>query len=554
MGTTSKEKYLARWASLVSTRETFLTHWRELTEQVRPRSSRFLVKSDATNAGMKRHGKIVNGTPTWAARTLAAGMMAGITSPSRPWFRLTAPDPALSEADPVKAWLHAVEERVREAIAKSNLYKCLHAVYLDLGTPGTAVLHIEEDDETVLRGYVFPVGSYCLDTNDKLEVDTMYRETTMSVRQLVRKFSLNACSMTVQDAYNNRRFDERIEVLHAIEPRDDYQPGRLGPTGQAWASCWLEKAAGEGRLLHEGGYIERPFVSPRWETTGEDVYGSSPAMDALGDCKALQLGERQKAKLTDKTVDPPMTGPQSLVGKGSLLPGSFTAIDALAPGQAYQPAQTVDPRAIQILGLELREYESRIKTAFYADLWLMLAQADGNMTAREVVERREEKLLQLGTVLENLHGELLNPLIDRVFAILQRKGLLPPAPEELQGQQLKVEYISIMAQAQKLLGTTAIERLTTFVSNVASVKPDVLDKIDTDQIVDEYGGMLGVPPVVIRPDDAVAEMRAQRAQAQQQAQQMAQAQQVADTTKTLASADTAGDNALTEMLRGLGAR
>lgn len=550
---TSKAAYLKRWDSLVGARNTYLTHWRDLAEQVRPRSSRFLT-SDATNAGAKRHGKIINGTPTWAARTLAAGMMAGITSPSRPWFRLTAPDPSLTEADPVKAWLHIVEERVREAIAKSNIYKCLHAVYSDLSTPGTAALHIDEDDETVLRGYVFPIGSYCLDANEKLDVDTMYRETTLSVRQMVRKFGLKACGMSVQDAYREGRLDERIEVLHVIQPNENFKEGKIGAQGLKWSSCWLEKGGTEDKMLRESGFVECPFVAPRWETTGEDVYGSSPAMDALGDCRALQLAEKRKATLIDKQTDPPMTGPTSLVGKGSLLPGSFTAVDVVAPGQAYRPAQEVNPAAIQVIGMELREIEKRIKTAFYADLWLMLAQADGAMTAREVVERREEKLLQLGTVLENLHCELLNPLIDRVFAILQRRGMLPPAPEELQGQQLKVEYISIMAQAQKLLGTTSIERLTTFVSNVAAVKPDVLDKLDTDQIVDEYGGMLGVPPVIIRPDDAVAEMRAQRAQAQQQAQQMAQAQQVAETTKTLASADTEGDNALTEMLRGLGAR
>mgnify|MGYP000564787440 FL=1 len=318
---------------------------------------------------------------------------------------------------------------------------------------------------------------------------------------------------------------------------------------------WLEVAADENQgLLRESGYRSFPVMAPRWETTGEDVYGTSPAMDALGDCKALQLLEKRKAQIVDKIVDPPMKGPSSLSNQRvSLLPGDVTYVDG--PNAAtFAPAIEINPQAAAVVAAEIQVTEGRVEKAFYADLWLLLSQSDGRMTATEVVERREEKLLQLGPVMERLQDELLDPLLQRVLEILFATKRLPPPPRELQGRDVRIEYISIMAQAQKLLGTTAVERFTTFVGNLATAVPAALDKLNIDTTIDEYGRMLGVPPTTIRGDDEVAQLRADRAQQQAQAQQLAAAQAAAGTAKDLAAADTGGDNALTTMLRGLGAQ
>jgi hypothetical protein len=213
----------------------------------------------------------------------------------------------------------------------------------------------------------------------------------------------------------------------------------------------------------------------------------------------------------------------------------------------------IPPAAIAVVGAEIREHEARIKTAFFADLWLSLTQGDaGQMTAREVVERHEEKMLQLGPVMERLTDELLDPLIDRAFGILLRNGDLPPPPEELLGMELRVEYLSILAQAQKLVGTSAVERLASFVGNLAGVRPEVLDKVDFDEMVDAYGGMLGVPPQLIRPDEDVAELRQARAQAQAQAEQAQAMAASVQGAKVLSETDTGGDNALTRMLANMG--
>ena len=294
-------------------------------------------------------------------------------------------------------------------------------------------------------------------------------------------------------------------------------------------------------------------MAPRWAVTGEDAYGSSPGMDALGDTKALQLLERRKAQAVDKIVNPPMRAPSSLLnGRASLLPGDVTYVDVVQGGQQFAPVLEVPPLAVQVLGQEIARHEGRINAAFYADLWLMLSDAGGQMTAREVAERHEEKMLQLGPVLERLQDELLDPLIDRAFALLGRTGQLPLAPEELQGQDLRVEYVSVLAQAQKLLGTASVERLASFAGNLAAAKPEVLDKLNADRLLEEYAAMLGTKPDLLLTSEEVEAKRARRAQAAAMQQQQQAALATVQGARTLAQTDMAGDSALTRLLGAMG--
>lgn len=530
-------------------------HHEELVKFIKPSLGRFLV-TDQQTAGQKKHSEIINGKATWALRTLASGMMSGLTSPSRPWFRLTLEDDELAESGAVKAWLAQCETLLRTAINKSNLYDCLALVYLSVGCPGTAALHVEEDERRIFRGYVWPTGSYYLALGPTGEVDTCYRERTMTVGQVVQLFGLDKCRPAVREMYKSNKRDVALTIGHGIEPNPDMKSGAAGYRGKRWLSCWWDAAASnEDGFLRESGYDEFPIMAPRWEVTGEDVYGTSPSTDILGDVKALQVLEKRKAQMFDKVTNPPLMGSSQLRHQAvSLLPGAITYGDVPGAGALMQPVFRIEPQALQAVELSIREHEQRIATGLFADLWLSLTGSDvTGMTAREVQEKHEEKLLQLGPVVEKAEGELLDPLIDRCLGIMMRRGLLPEPPEELRGQNVKPEYISILAQAQKLVGITGVERLAGFVGNLAAVKADVLDKLDIDEMVDKYGEMLGVPAGVIRTDEDVAAIRAGR---QQQQAQMAAQQQAATAVqgaKVLSETDTGGDNALTRLLAQYGA-
>jgi hypothetical protein len=477
-------------------------------------------------------------------------MMSGNTSQSRPWFRVTTPDPAMMEVDSVKQWLYQVEVRMRDVLARSNLYSVLPNIYRELADYGTAVLWTEDDDDQIVRYYPLTVGTYWIATDHRRDVDTLYREIRMTVRQVVQKWGEAAVSDDTLAKYKNCSFEDVIDVAHMVCPNDDREWGKVDSKNKAWASCYWECGKGARGFLSESGYDTKPFMAPRWDVLGEDIYGSSCGMDAIGDAKTLQVREKQFAMAVDKHVDPQLQGPAELRNAGvSSLPGSVTFVNSMATGGAgLRPVYEVKPDYQGAL-LDKQDIISRIRASYYADLFLMISQPnDPNRTAYEVSQIKEEKLLALGPVIERLNTELLDPLIDRTFAIMLDHDLIPVPPEELQGVALKIDYISILAQAQKELMTGSIERFAQFVGLMAQFNPAALDKLDTDQAMDEYGTDLGVPPGIIVSDDRVAQIR----QARQQQQQMQQAAAMAPAVKQYADAAKAAGSATVDPASVLG--
>jgi len=543
--------YMRRWTDIKDERSTYFGHWEELSEFIMPRRGRFLTSK--SNDGSKKNGKIIDSTGSMAVRTLSAGMMSGITSPARPWFRLATPDSALMEQSDVKQWLFAVEKKMRDIFSRSNLYNSLQTIYEELAVFGTGALLISEDFDDVIRCYPFTVGEYGIAQSHRLQVDTFYREFNMTVAQVVEQFGLDNCSDAVQTMFKSGQLDKWVEILHVIEPNSAREYNKKDNLNMPYHSCYVEKASKNERKLLESGFEEFPILAPRWHVTGVDIYGRSPGMDVLGDIKALQIEQKRKAQGIDKMVNPPLQAPSSLRGQSaSVLPGGVTYVDTMQGTQGgFRPTYEVNPRLAE-LQQDIQETQYRIQQGFYSDLFQMMTQSDRRqITAREIDERHEEKLLMLGPVLERLHTELLNPLIDRTFNIMARNELLPPAPEELAGVTLKVEYISVMAQAQKAIGTGAIERLAGFIGNMAGVKPEVLDKFDADQSVDEYAEMLGVPPKIVVPDDIVQQVREERAAQMEQQMQMEQLNQGAQAAKVMSDADTSGNNVLSDIIGGI---
>jgi hypothetical protein len=296
-------------------------------------------------------------------------------------------------------------------------------------------------------------------------------------------------------------------------------------------------------------------MAPRWETTAEDVYGTNcPGMIALGDIKGLQLEEKRKAQAIDKMTNPPLRGPASLRNSPvSSLPGGLTLFDqGQETGGGLAPIYEVNPRINELMQ-DISNIENRIDRCFYADLFMMLENLDGVQPRNilELSQRKEEKLLQLGPVLEDLHNDFLDKVIDRTFNIAERGGLIPPAPEELQGSPLRVEYISILAQAQQAVGTASIERLSGFIGGLAAVYPSVADKFDADQAVDEYSELIGTSPKIVVADDKVKEIRAARQQQQEQQQALDTAQQGAATAKVLSETKVGGGQDVLTRMTGL---
>lgn len=539
-----------RRTALELERSSWLTHWRDLNEYVSPRSARFLLTD--RNRGDKRHQRIINNTATLALRSLRSGMMSGVSSPSRPWFLLATPDPDLNEFAPVKIWLHDVTQRMRTVFGRSNLYNALPLAYHDLGLYGTHAVALLEDQADTIRLYPFPIGSYMLANSDRNVVDTAIREFQLTARQIEQWFGLDGASDQVKVALQNGNVDASFDIVHAVEPNQDYAPGKLESRFKRFASVYYEKGAQHGKCLSERGFDGFPILAPRWDVTGEDVYGSSPGMDALGDVKQLQQEERRKAQAIDKLVSPPMNAPSSMRNRrASVLPGDINYVDVQQGQQGFTPAYQIEPKLGE-LGVDIQAIERRIQRAFFEDLFLLIANdTRSNITAREIAERHEEKLLMLGPVLERVNDELFAPLIDRTFDIMWARGQIPPPPEELQDVDLKVEYTSIVAQAQKLVGAASVERFASFVGNIAGVRPDALDRLDVDEMIDTYADITGVPPSLVVPVAEAQQVRDARAQQQQIAQAAQYGMAGAQGAELLSKTDTGSDNALTRIMAAM---
>jgi hypothetical protein len=445
----------------------------------------------------------------------------------------------------------------------------LPIVYGDIGTFGTAAMLVEEDFDRVIRCYAFPIGSYSVANDGKGRVRVFFREFRMTVRQVVKKFGeaedgkivMDNLSTHVQSLYQSKTLDAWINVCHVITANTDYDPNALASNKKQYRSVYYEKGsdtngassyvtADDSKFLSDKGYDYFPVLVPRWEVTGEDVYGTNcPGMMSLGDVKALQTMEKRKAQAIEKKINPAMVASTKLKdSKVSILPGDVTFGDERV-GSILRAAHEVGISINELLDA-IDKHENRISRAFFEDLFLMLAQSDRRqITATEIDERKQEKLLALGPVLEQLNQDLLDPLIDITFDMMVKQELIPQPPEELQGVALKVEYVSIMHQAQKATGLAGIDRFTGFVGELAQFDPNVLDKINGDQLVNEYADITGVPPNIIRSDEQVGVIREGKAQAQAQQQQLDQISQGAVAAKDLSGADLEGNNALNAMVQ-----
>ena len=553
---TVRQRVLKRKQSLYTDRSGWDNRWRQVSDNLLPFSGRFLASD--RNKGTATFNNIIDAEATKSLRILAAGLMSGMTSPARPWFRLATPDPKDMQNESVKFWLADVAQLMRDVFHGGNTYRSLHTIYEELGAFGSALNIIENDFYHVIWHTPLTIGEYAMATDHRGKVNTIAREYEMTIEQVVMEFvasgmldgkpNWTAVGPTVKNMWDNHNYDKPITVIHLIEPRRMHERdlgtryARMLPKNMAYRSCYIEAGAeNDQNVLRESGYKEFPALGVRWHTRGGDVYGVGPGMEALGAIQQLQQEQFRKAQGIDYMSRPPVVMPGELKGRElDTLPGGVNYFSISNP--AAKAHNLFDVRIdLQHLLLSIEDVRKQINAHFYADLFLMISQDNRATpaTATEVAERHEEKLLMLGPVLERLHDELLSPLIDITFNRLLQGGAIPEAPPELEGKPLKVEFVSVLAQAQRAVGLGSIDRLLGTVGNLATLSqdPSVWDKIDKDEAVERYADMLAVDPKLIVSDEEAGVARSNRAKVNQQAQMVEAAPALADAYKKGAEGD-----------------
>jgi len=544
--TGKRQSLMKRWSALETDRSSWWAHWQQISEVLLPRNGRFMMAD--RSRGTRRDNEIYDNTGTRALRVMSAGMMAGATSPARPWFTLATDDDKLNNFHPVREWTQDVRDLLLRDFARSNTYRVLPTIYEELGAFGTAASVVVPHLERGVHHYPSTIGQYCIASDWEGRVTTFFREFEAPVHAVVREFGYDNCSPTLQNAYDNNNLDEMWQLMHGIEPRHDRDHTMLDQGNMRWSSVYFEKSCEQDwdDILRESGFDQFPVLCPRWATPGQDTYGSSPGMEALGDVRGLQHLQFRRGQGVDYQTKPPMQITGQLKDRDlDWMPGAYSFINSPSPQGGARPLYDASTLRLDHLLADIQDHRSRIDSSFFADLFLMLATADKQMTATEVAERHEEKLLMLGPTLERLHHELLEPMVDIAFTSLVARGEMPPPPPELEGMELNVEFVSMLAQAQKAIQTHNVDRWLVAVASAAeAVDPGIRDKVDTDELADGYAELLGVDARFVRTDTEVKALRTARAQAQAAAAQVEVAAQSAKALKDSAQAHAAAPNEL----------
>lgn len=530
---TLREKCEIRLEGMKNQRQPYQADWQEIASLAMPTRSDILSlatgqKLAAINKRRRANNALHSSKGVHAARTLTAGMTTGLSSPSRPWFKLKTFDPGMDEFQPVKEWLALVERLMYDFLASTNFYNAAKVGYAELGCFGTEAAVMVEDQLYGMVAHSMTAGEYWIANDKGLVADTLYRHVPMTVRQMVESFvrqkGWGCVSRAVKDAWDKSNYEIVVPVMHAIEPRNVRDATKQDSRNMPYASIYWEAGQSDKDvLLRETGYDEKPFWAARWtDSGGETIYGDGPGHAALPDLRSLQLAAKRRGRNIDRLDRPPLGAPVGMANTYlNLDPGSISFGSAMDL-QAVKPIYTPDPRLVQFFREEEDDYADRVMDLFYASLFFAISEMEGVQprNEEELVLRNEEKLTQLGPVVEQVNGQKLEVSIDRTFAIMLKLGLLPPAPRELQGQPLRVDFISTLSQAQRAARLGDIQRTAQFVGFLVGMYPDAADKFDPDQAIDDFATGAGAPPSIIRTDEVVAKIREQRAQ-QQQAEKMA---------------------------------
>ncbi len=529
-----KDRYEQRKGAMRQERGSFIHHYKELNEFNSPRRGRFFVTD--RNKGGRRHKAIINSKGLKALNTATAGMFAGIMSPTRPWHALATPDPGLTEFQPVKLWLHQVEEQQRAIFNASNLYRAAPTMIGELLQFGTGCMTQMDDVENLAKFFTHTVGSYMIAQNSSFMVDTLVREYEMTAAQMAIEFTdgkdLSNLSQSVRMALDRNHFDAWFPVVHFIEPNDSFRPHNFLSQFKRFASVkYQPNSRDKDKMLSEKGFDEFPAYCPRWETTGEDVYGTDcPGMGTLGDIKTLQMQEKRKGQAIDKMVNPPLSAPPSVRNVPvTSIPGGLNVYDAGGSGQEIKSLYDVR-LSLADLKEDMDRVEGRIDDGFFVNLWLAITNLKGIQPKNEfeLSQVDSERLLLVGPVLERLQGEFLDLMIARTFNQQSRAGLLPPPPQELQGKSLKVKYVSSLAQAQRAVDTQGVDQLTAFQAGLLKAGLSDGKKFSGDEAISVYADLLGTAPRIIVPQDDVDKQRQAEADAAAQQQRIDMASQAAE--------------------------
>nr|DAP98651.1 MAG TPA: head to tail connecting protein [Bacteriophage sp.] len=500
--------------------------------------SRGLFRGEETES--LRDANLFNPVAQRALRKAAAGMTQAITPASDPWFRHAFLSRADREATGGNEYVDTVDARIRAVLSAGSFYQAVHAFNKELLAFGCALLSCESSPRTVARFACQTCGTYAVALDEDRMLACVVRRLKMTPRELAERFGRDRLSDVTRKMLDDRPYAP-VEVVHVVQRRENADASRRDGLNMPFASYWYEEN-GE-HLLHEGGFRSMPFFFTVWEEA-RGIYGAGPGDEALADQKGIEAWELRKMLGIEKMIDPPLLAPGTLKRHVRVAPGEVVSDSAATQNNALRPLYEVNfGPAVQYVQQEVQQISMRLEDVMMANIFanMSLETRPAGMTMTEYMDRRRRSAELMGPTVSAYEPRVLNPLIERVFALLDEAGMLPPPPDGLsEWATLSVSYQSPMAQMLEQSGAVATAQFMEQVAPLVQVNPEIFDKLDTDQMVDELAQRMGVPASIIRSDEQVAAIRRQRAEAQAAQQAQAVAMMQAEAAAKLGGVSTQG--------------
>jgi hypothetical protein len=514
---------------MATERSTFDAVYQELRELVRPDTADFT--SSQNRPGEERR-KVYDGTATWAADMLASGLHSYLSNPVDLWFAIGVAGVPLSQLSfTSKAWLEQVSDLIYNHYSQpsTSLNPTLHEAYLDLASFGmTGIYHWFDNEKNQLRFRSYPLSSIWVDENAQGDVNLVQRKIKWTVAQIEEEFG----QLPVRLARLKR--EDKVDVIHEVSENASYERGSRVPTRRKWTSLYV--CIDTREVLEQSGLDKMPYLTPRWSKLCGDKYARGPGVSVLPEIRMVNAMSKSIIMAAQKMVDPPLM----VEDDGYMLPirthpgGLNMRRPGSEPIMPLPTAQRID------IGVEMIEQRREmIRRGFYID-WIVRGQKKERQTAHEIMDERNQMLGLMAPIVGRIQSELLGPMLRLSFFYLNRAGLIPPAPDELDGAELDVGYVSPAARAQSTARGQGMMAYVQQISQLLPVLPGLVDSIDEDALNSELQDQLDVPRRVLLSPEKVAEKRSAREQQNQMAQMALVGPAMAKSAKDLASAQAEG--------------
>lgn len=537
------EDVCKRFRQLEGDRGNWETHWEEIAERVLPRQIGFV--GERTN-GEKKTQKVFDSRPAIALDRFAAVMDSMLTPRHQKWHNLRTTDEDLNRDHDVQAWFYQVNNILYSArySPRANFSGQNFERWISTGAFGTGVLYIDFDAQAPsLRYRCVNLRDVYMLENHQGVVDTVFRKFKYTARQAAQRWGEKDLPERVKKALENpNEQNKKFDFLHCVMPREDYVPGRADARGKPFASLYI---ALEDRVLvtPEGGFNTFPYSISRYVTAPDEVYGRSPAMMALPDIKMLNEMAKTDIRAVHKLVDPPI-----LLHDDGVLGGGAMTVNmrpgGLNPGGVSRDGrQLIQPFSagarVDINEAKMEQRREAIDDAFLVTLFQILVETP-RMTATEALIRAQEKGMLLGPTMGRQQSEALGPQIEREIDLLMFHRVLPPMPDIMReaGGEYEIVYDSPMSRMQRAEELVGVQRTMELLAPFADRDPTILDVFNKDELARMTAEVSGVPMPIIRSPQEIAQIREQRAQAEQEAAMVAAAQPLAGALKDAAQANS----------------